>query len=190
MPSSALLRTKVIHEGWSTMRLATVRLDDGTEVEREVEDHGRAVTVLPYDPERRTALLVRQLRLGPLVFGEADPHLVEAPAGIVEDEEPAAAARREALEEAGVRLVELEAFGAPYATGGVSTERIDLFLARYSTADQVEAGGGAKGEHENITVLELPLRDLLAQALAGEIRDLKTLALILLLHARRPELFA
>ena len=49
---------------------------------------------------------------------------------------------------------------------------------------------GAEGEHENIRVVEMPLAELAARADSAEIADLKTLALILALRARHPELFA
>ena len=47
-----------IYRGWSRFSLVRFRLEDGEEVERCVEDHGAAAVVLPYDPERRVALLV------------------------------------------------------------------------------------------------------------------------------------
>ena len=50
-----------LHEGWCKLFRVLIRIDGG-EVIREVEDHGRAVAVLPYDPVRRTALLIK-LRL-------------------------------------------------------------------------------------------------------------------------------
>jgi nudix-type nucleoside diphosphatase (YffH/AdpP family) len=185
----AILSTRTLHEGFSTFRLAQVRLEDGAEVEREIEDHGNAVAVLPYDPERRTALLVRVLRPPALFVGADDPHLLEAPAGILEDESPEAAARREAEEEAGVRLGELEPFGAPFSTAGVSTERLHLYLAPYLARDRTGEGGGLEEEHENIKVREVPLAQLWADVEAGRQRDLKTIALCALLKARRPELF-
>jgi len=184
-----ILRTRLVHDGWTRFMLADVRLDDGAEVEREIEDHGEAVAVLPYDPERRVALLVRVLRPPVLYAGGAAAHLLEAPAGIREDEDPAEAARREALEEVGVRLRELEPFGAPFTSAGVSTERLHLFLAAYTAADRVEQGGGLEEEHENIRVRETPLRALYDQLMRGEVNDMKTVALCLLLKARRPELF-
>ena len=187
--SPIVLSTHVLHQGWGRYLCVTLRLEDGQEVQREVEDHGQAVAVLPYDPERRTALLVRLLRTGPLVAGDADPVLLEAPAGMMEDEDAAATTRREALEEAGVRLTTLEPLGAPYSTAGVSTERIALFLAPYTAVDRVAAGGGLAEEHENITVVETPLAELWGMVEAGAVRDLKTLALALALRVRRPELF-
>ena len=187
--SPKLLRVRLVYDGWSRFLLAAIQLADGDEVERAVEDHGHAAAVLPYDPDRRTALLVRLLRPGPLVAGAEEPFLVEAPAGLIEQESADATARREALEETGVRLGPLESVGAPFSTPGVSTERIHLFLAAYSAADRIEAGGGVAGEHEDIEVIETSLPDLGRQIDAGEIRDLKTLALALALRVRRPELF-
>ena len=39
-----------------------IAMPDGTVVTRAIEDHGNAVAVLPYDPVRRTAILVQQMR--------------------------------------------------------------------------------------------------------------------------------
>jgi hypothetical protein len=64
-----------------------------------------------------------------------------------------------------------------------------LYLAPYSRDDRVAQGGGAKGEHENITVLELPLHELAAMANSGALADMKTFALLQTLRLRRPELF-
>jgi nudix-type nucleoside diphosphatase (YffH/AdpP family) len=117
-------------------------------------------------------------------------YLVEAPAGVLDTNETGeACARREALEETGLRLEALESVARAWASPSVSAERIDLFLARVTAADRIAAGGGLAEEHEGIEVLEVALRDLWRQTLVGEINDLKTLVLIYALHARRPELF-
>ena len=46
-----IAQTKTLYEGWLKIIGVRVRLEDGEEVRREVEDHGRAVAVLPYDPQ-------------------------------------------------------------------------------------------------------------------------------------------
>jgi hypothetical protein len=72
---------------------------------------------------------------------------------------------------------------------GVSTEQMDLYLAPYAEADRIGIGGGLADEHEGITVVELPLAELAAMADAGQIMDMKTLAVVQTLRLRRPELF-
>jgi 8-oxo-dGTP pyrophosphatase MutT (NUDIX family) len=70
------------------------------------------------------------------------------------------AARREAAEEVGVVLQHLEPVGQVYSSPGAMTERIDLFLGEYTSADRQSAGGGLAHEGEEIEVLELPLARL------------------------------
>jgi nudix-type nucleoside diphosphatase (YffH/AdpP family) len=125
-----------------------------------------------------------------VLYAGEDEYLFEAPAGMIDAEEtPEAAIRREALEEAGLRLGDLEPIATVWPSPGVSAERSSLFLARYGAGDRVGAGGGLAGEHEAISVLEAPLAQLAAMADGGRLTDLKTLALVLALRLRRPELF-
>lgn len=184
-----ILNVRTVHEGWSRFGVAIVRLADGTVVEREIEDHGDSVGVLPYDPERRTATLVRELRV-PVLHREGRTAQLEAPAGLIDDGSPEDNARREVLEETGLRLGHLESLGRSYSCAGISTECIYLFLAPYGAADRAGPGGGAEGEHENIRVVEMPLGELARMADAGEILDLKTLTLVMALRVRQPGLFA
>ncbi len=187
---ATILRSKVKDDSWATFLRVEIRLDDGEVVWRQVEDHGRAAVVLPYDPERRTALLVELFR-APGLYAGGTGVVVEAIAGIIDAGETGeTAARREAMEEAGVRLDRLEFMGEVWTTPGISTERMSLYLAPYSAADRVSAGGGAQGEHENITVLERPLADLGAELDGARIGDMKLLALVQALKLRRPELFS
>jgi nudix-type nucleoside diphosphatase (YffH/AdpP family) len=183
-----LLSLRDIHLGWASFRMATARLEDGKEILREVEDHGRAVAVLPYDAARRVALLVKQLRVPAMVAGCEDMFL-EAPAGILDEDDPAACARREALEECGVRLGDVEHVTRAWSMPGISTELIDLYLATYEASDRIEAGGGLADEDEHITVVEMPLGELAAMSDDGRLVDMKTLALVLALRVRKPGLF-
>jgi nudix-type nucleoside diphosphatase (YffH/AdpP family) len=177
------------HDRWARMFVATVRLPDGTAIPRDIEDHGQAVAVLPYDGERRVALLVRQFRAPPFhAAGEAA--MLEAPAGRLDESDPAACARREAMEEVGLRLGELEPVLVTWTMPAVSTERAHLFLAPYRAADRVAAGGGLASEHEGIAVVEAPLAELAAMADNGALAELKLFALVQTLRLRRPELFA
>src|SRR3954471_253210 len=183
-----ILSLRFIHEGWSKFGLAKVRLADGSEAEREIEDHGNSVGVLPYDPDRRVATLVRELRV-PALYAAGEQAQLEAPAGLVDDGSPEENARREVLEETGIRLHALEHVGTTYSCAGISTEQIHLFLAPYRAADREAKGGGAEGEHENIKVVEMPLSQLAGLADQGKLTGVKTLALVLALSSRRPDLF-
>jgi nudix-type nucleoside diphosphatase (YffH/AdpP family) len=181
------LQVREIYRGWSRFSVVTFRLKDGALVERCVEDHGRAAVVLPYDPQRRVAMLVSQFRPGVrMAGGEQTP---EAPAGLIDDgEDGAGCARREALEETGLMLGALEPIGRYWSSPGSTTESSELFLAAYSAADRKGPGGGVD-EHEDLEVMEVPLRELDERLRNGELADLKLLALVQALKLRRPELF-
>ena len=181
--------TRTVHDGWATFLVAEVTTPEGTAVTREIEDHGNSVSVLPYDPERRVATLVRELRVPPL-FATGEHVQLEAPAGLIDAGSPEENGRREVLEEVGLRLRDLEFVGATYSCASLTTEKLHLYLAPYGRADRTEDGGGADGEHENIRIVEIPLADLAGRADRAELTDLKTLTLILALRARHPELFA
>ncbi len=184
-----VIDTATAYQGWTRLLRVRVRLEDETTIEREVEDHGGAVAVLPYDPVRRTALVIRLLRV-PVLMAAGMPALVEAPAGMTDGEDPAGAARRELYEETGLRVDALEHVGRAWTMPGISTEQMDLYLAPYSARDRVGSGGGLADENENITVCEMPLEALWTRVLRNEISDMKTLTLLLMLHVRKPHLFA
>ncbi len=183
-----ITKVETLHRGWSDLLLATVRTPNGEEIRREIEDHGQAVAVLPFDPERRVATLVRQFR-APLLHAAGLVEHLEIPAGILDSDDPEAEGRREVEEEVGLTLRELEPAGIAWPCPGVSTERIHLFLAAYSRADRTGRGGGLPGENEDITVVEMPLADLAAMADEGRLADLKSLAMVQTLRLRRPDLF-
>lgn len=184
-----LLERKLVYSGWGRFLLLEVELGDGRRAQRQLEDHGEAAAVLPFDAGRRVALVCRQPRIGPLYSG-FPPDLVEAAAGMIErGEAPAATAVREALEELGVRLGAVEAVAAAWSMPAVSSERIHLFLAPYAAKDRVGPRGGMAEEGEQIEVIERPLKALLQDADGGTLTDLKTLALVWALARRRPELF-
>jgi nudix-type nucleoside diphosphatase (YffH/AdpP family) len=186
--NAKILHTITVYRGWSKYLVVALRLPNGQVARREIEDHGRAVAVLPYDPARKVAMLVRQVR-APVLMATGEPELLEAMAGMLEDGAPEDSARREADEEAGLRLGALEGLGAQWTSPGLSTERMDLYLARYAEADRVGDGGGVASEHEHVTVVEMPLAELARVADQGALSDMKTFALVQSLRLRCPELF-
>ncbi len=188
MAGPEIVKVDERYRGWSRLLVASIRLPDGKVITREIEDHGHAACVLPYDPARRMAIVIRQPRAPVLLAGQAQ-NTLEVIAGLIDDDAPETCARREAMEEAGLRLNALEHVGTAWTMPGISTERMDLFLAEYGAADRVGAGGGLAAEHEDIEVVELPLADLARLADSGGVMDMKVLALVQTLRLKRPELF-
>jgi hypothetical protein len=111
------------------------------------------------------------------------------PGGILAGSDPEAWTKREALEECGVDLRSLEFVARAWTMAAISTERVWMYLAPYSVADRISAGGGNKDENEHVEVLEIPLARLESDIAAGRMVDLKTITLAYALKLRRPELF-
>ncbi|GMM61960.1 NUDIX hydrolase [Novosphingobium pituita] len=185
--SAQIVGRTLVYDGWYRLHRLEVAMPDGARVERHLLDNGSAVAVLPYDPVRRTCMVITQPRAAVLEAGEAP--LIEAIAGALDGIDPAARIREEAMEEAGLRLDALEPVCKMWSLPPISTERIDLFLARYAATDRVGAGGGAEGEHECITVIEMGLDALRDLVVAGRLSDAKTLILAQALMLRHPDLF-
>jgi nudix-type nucleoside diphosphatase (YffH/AdpP family) len=184
-----ILKVTPIYEGWGRYLLARVRLDDGTIADRQIDDHGMSVAVLPYDADRKVATLVRQPRTSAL-FASGHAEVLEAPAGRLDQpENPKGEAAREAREETGLQLGELEHVVDAWASPEMSTERVSLFLARYAESDRIDQGGGLKEENESVTVLEIALSRLAKMADTGGLRDMKTMLLLQTLRLRHPAIF-
>ena len=148
---------------------------------REVHDHGHGASVLPYDARRGTVLLVRQFRL-PVHLTEGQGFIVEACAGLLDGDDPALCAQREAEEELGFRLSNLRHMMTTYATPGCVTERIALFLADYDHDARINGGGGHAHEGEDIEVLEIAFAEMRDMVKDGRITDSKTVMLSLFLE--------
>src|SRR5712671_6091810 len=120
-----ILERQIAYAGYATVERLRMRLTDSAEVSREVERHGNAAAVLPYDAERRCALVVRLFR-APVLVATGGFISEEACAGMIELEDASATARREANEELGVDLKSLEFIARVWSSPGVSTERQSL----------------------------------------------------------------
>jgi nudix-type nucleoside diphosphatase (YffH/AdpP family) len=184
-----ILASKLAYDGYAKVTVLTLAEDGGEPYHREVVDYGQSACVLPYDPGRKVALVVRQPR-APLLRAGVATSLVEALAGMIgPGESPETTVRREAMEEAGVQLGALEPVAACWPSPGVLAERTHLFLAAYRAADRTGPGGGLAEENESITVEETSLADLWRACEQGALHDLKTLALVFALKARHAGLF-
>ena len=160
------------YEGYSRIhvyRLRHKRFGGGwTEVmSRELFERGEAAVVLPYDPARDTVVLIEQFRIGAYAAGLA-PWLIEPVAGIIErGETPEEVVRREAIEEAGCEITELEPIGPVLSTPGICSEVLHLYCGR---VDSEGVGGihGLEHEHEDIRAFTPPLDTALERLAKGE----------------------
>ncbi|ROS68676.1 nudix-type nucleoside diphosphatase (YffH/AdpP family) [Curtobacterium sp. PhB172] len=181
-PDVVVRDVEVVSDGWHVLRRTTldVRRRDGRwdRQQRETYDRGNGATVLPYDAERGTVLLTRQFRWPAYVNGHPDGMLIEAAAGLLDEDDPETAVRREAAEELGIRLGDLVRVGDVFMSPGSVTERVHFYVGAYTPADRVEAGGGVEDEGEDIEVLELALDEALAMVEDGRIADGKTIMLL------------
>lgn len=126
---------------------------DGTmspSVNRGVALVGRASVVLPYDPLRDQVLLVEQFRAATFIAGEKRPWMWEPVAGLIDPgETPEQTACREAVEEAGVTISQLERVTQAYPSSGASGEFIYIFVG-LTDLSCISGGGGVAGENEDL----------------------------------------
>lgn len=172
----------------------THRRFDGTmspPIRREVFVSGDAVTVLPYDPVRDQVLLVEQFRAGPLGRGDPLPWQLEAIAGRIDPgESPEDCARREAVEEAGLVLGELEKVAAYYPSPGAMTEFIYSYVALCDLPDGCAGIFGQAEEAEDIRGQLVPFNRLMAAVVDGEVGNAPLILTALWLQRERARLQA
>lgn len=164
------------------------RGDWSPELRRAVFVSGDATVVLPWDPIRDRVLLIDQFRAGPVARGDAQPWLYETIAGRVDaGETPEQAARREAIEEAGLTISRLIAAPHHYPSPGMLAEYLYLYVGIADLPEDAAGMGGLASEDEDIRSHIIPRADLTRMALAGELRNgpLLSLALWLELSAAR-----
>jgi len=170
-----LLEKKPLYRGFFKLDLYSIdhECHDGGKqaIVREHLERGDGVAVLLYDRASDEVLLIEQFRVGPAVRDD-DAWLIEVVAGMIDPGETAeAAARREAVEEAGFEPFELHHLTRYYSTPGGSSERIDLYLGVVDRNKPVGAGGGMKHEHEDIRPFWIGREQAMAWALNGKINS-------------------
>ncbi len=144
---------------------------------RETFDRGNAATLLPYNLKQRTVVLVKQFRYPAYVSGY-DDLLIEAAAGLLDNEAPELRIRAEAEEEIGYRLGAISKIFEAFMSPGAVTEKMHFFVAEYEPEMRIGSGGGIAEEGEEIEVLEFPIEQALAMIDDGRIVDAKTIMLL------------
>lgn len=177
-----VLETRLLSENWAKLTTTKLRItfSDGNSVEqwREIYDRGDGAAILPYDPTRGHVLLARQFRWPAAYNNEADPVLIEAAAGLLDDAAPEAAIRAEAEQELGLALTQPKWLFELYMSPGSISERLHFFTATYRAEDARARLGGLREEGEEVEVLDLAFPEAMAMVADGRIRDAKTVILL------------
>ncbi|WP_318484016.1 ADP-ribose diphosphatase [Photobacterium leiognathi] len=133
-------RHKLFAGGWSG------------EISREMFARGHAAALLPYDPITDEVVLIEQFRVGAMAAG-CEPWQLEIVAGMIDHQDESAedVVKREAVEEAGLTVAELEKVTRYLSSSGGCSEMLDIFVG---TVDSTQAGGihGLAEESEDIRV--------------------------------------
>ncbi len=161
-PDVVVRDVELLVAGWHVLRRTTFdyRHADGrwTREQRETYDRGNGATILPYDTSRGTVLLTRQFRFPIYVNGHPDGMLVETAAGLLDTDDPITAIRREATEELGVTLGQLQHVFDVWMSPGSVTERLHCYAAPYTPADRTRTGGGLPRRRRGHRRPRTPLR--------------------------------
>lgn len=141
-----------------------VLLPNGNTSVREYIKHVGAACVVPVD-EEGNVVVEKQFRY------PFQAVLTEIPAGKLDSkQEPhLEAALRELKEETGYEAEEMIYLGEYYPTCAYSDETIHMYLAK-----GLHRGEQKLDDDEFVDVIKVPLKTLIAQIMAGEIKDGKT----------------
>jgi GDP-mannose pyrophosphatase NudK len=176
-----ILKEELLSDNWYTLKKYDYEILKGGHWQkqtREVYDRGNGAVILLYHTTQKTVILTRQFRLPSFVNGNEKGFLIEACAGLLDQDNPEEAVKRETEEETGYRIREVHKIFEAYMSPGSVSEILHFFIAEYSASMKVHQGGGVVQEQEDIEVLEVPFEMALAMLKTGEIRDAKTIILL------------
>ena len=182
-----LLDSKLSYKGhvFSVYTDTLIEPGDTRPREKDVIRHNGSVVILAIDETRNRELgtgpkdpavfLIRQYRHA------AGQFLLELPAGRIEpNERPLAAAKREMIEETGIRAKRWTVLTRYFASPGFLGEWMQIFLA-----EDLEHGVAKPEEDEHIEQVPTPLSHCLELIAANQLHDGKTIIGISLLAQRR-----
>lgn len=184
MPSDRIrnLSPTLLSDNWYTLRKYRFdyrnRKNEWVTQEREAYDRGNGATILLYNPNKKTVILTRQFRLPTYVNGNEDGMLIEACAGLLEEDNALECIKKETIEETGYHVDKVQKVFEAYMSPGSVTEILHFFIAEYDESLRQSSGGGVAAEQEEIEILELDYAAALGMIGSGEIRDGKTIMLL------------
>jgi len=176
------MKTEIICKNWHTLKKVTFEYlqEDGTyqTQSREAYDRGNGAVILLYDKQKKSVILTKQFRMPTYINGNGDGMMIEACAGLLDNDNPEDCIKRETEEETGYKINQVKKVFEAYMSPGSVTEILYFFVAEYSKEMKVNEGGGLASEHEDIQVMEMSFEDALHKIESGGIKDAKTIMLI------------
>ncbi len=175
-----IVKTEILSDNWYTLKKVTYQYSkpDGTvqQQSREAYDRGNGAVILLYNTSAQTVILTRQFRIPTYINGNESGMLIEACAGLLDQDSPHDCIRRETEEETGYQIKEAKKIFEAYMSPGSVTEILHFFIAEYTNNMKVGDGGGLEEEH--IEILEINIEEALHMIDTGEIIDGKTIMLL------------
>lgn len=142
----------------------SVKLPNGRTIRMTLIDHPGAVIIAPF-LNKDTVVMIRQFRPA------LKKYIYELPAGTLDCDEPlSTCARRELLEETGLKAKKWTKLGSIYPVPGYSTEIIHIFKAEHLTLTLAQPEDYEV--IETIPMTRLKVRGLMAQ---GKLMDAKSI---------------
>jgi nudix-type nucleoside diphosphatase (YffH/AdpP family) len=174
-----ILDTKILSDKKYLLKEVTFTVNHEAAQKKEVYERTNSATVLLYNQQAKTVVLTRQLRLPTYLNGNEGGMLIECCAGMMDEGETAEACiKREAFEETGYQLKEVQKVYEAYLSPASVMECTTFFIAPYTPDMKVGEGGGLKEENEVIEVLEMPFEKAFDMVTKGLVRDAKTILLL------------
>src|SRR5664279_379547 len=184
-----ILKEELLSDNWYSLKKYDYEIlkKDGRwqKQTREVYDRGNGAVILLYNTLKKTIILTRQFRLPSFVNGNEEGYLIEACAGLLDQDQPEEAIRRETEEETGYRIKDVRKIFEAYMSPGSVSEILYFFIAEYSSSMKVHDGGGVAQEQEDIEVIETGFVRALSMIESGEIKDAKTIILLLYMQIQQ-----
>lgn len=174
------IQSELLSDNWFRLYKYTfdLKTEEGASVRqiREVYDRGNGATILLYNRQKGTVVLIEQFRMPTYVNGNTRGLLLETCAGLLDNDSPEECIRREAMEETGYQVDNVQKLFEAYMSPGGVTEIVHFFAAEYDPNQKVTDDVGV--EDEVIEVVELPFREAIAMVADGRIKDGKTIMLL------------
>ncbi|MFL5789220.1 MAG: GDP-mannose pyrophosphatase NudK [Flavisolibacter sp.] len=176
------VKEEILSDNWYVLKKVNYEYlkKDGSwqDQSREVYDRGNGATILLYNKKNATVLLTKQFRMPTYLNGNESGMMIEACAGLLDEDNPEDCIKREVEEETGYKVSNVTKVFESYMSPGSVTEILYFFVAEYDESMRRNEGGGIDHEQEDIEKIEVTLDKAFQMISTGEIKDAKTIMLL------------